>query len=132
MSGSSPAQLRAIAATLLEEAKTATTRATITELARRARITRPTLYRNHPQLVAEFLADAAQHRQTAPRPRLAQDLLERIAKLRQDNEDLRLHVEHYEEHIRRLTVDNNRLREQVEQLSAIPRLDDRRQLRTQR
>lgn len=38
-----------------------------------------------------------------------QELRDRITTLRHENEQLRLHVELYEEHIRRLTIENTRL-----------------------
>jgi AcrR family transcriptional regulator len=132
MSGpTTPAQLRKHAAALLDEARAGTARATIAELARRAGFPRPTLYRNHPDIVADFLAQAAAAAAQQPEPpRLAkptQQLVERIAKLRQQNEDLMLHIELYEEHIRRLTIENHRMSSQLAQLSNVTVLDHHRQ-----
>ncbi|HEX6340910.1 hypothetical protein [Umezawaea sp.] len=103
------AQLQAIADTLIAEAHAGTTRPSVRARAETAGTTRPTPYRNHPALVERFRA-AITTRTTAPpsTPTPAQALRERITKLRQENEQLRLHVELYEEHIRRLTVENTR------------------------
>jgi AcrR family transcriptional regulator len=126
-------RVREIATALLDEAQAGTTRATVTELARRAGITRPTLYRNHPDAVTDLLTNAAQQRETPARQRRpTQHLFERMAKLRQENEELRLHVALYEEHIRRLTIQNNRLGRTLPQSSNVARLDDRRQRDGQR
>lgn len=113
MSSGSASELRQIAATLLDQARAGDAAPTITELARRAGLARPTLYRNHPDVVADFLTRARQHQTTPQPPRPTQHLVERIAKLRQENDELRLHVEHYEDHIRRLTIENNRLTQQL-------------------
>lgn len=113
MNSVSASQLGQIAAALLEDARAGTVRPTITELARRAGFARPTLYRNHPDVVTDFLTRAAHHQGNPGPPTSTRQLHERIAKLRQENEELRLHVEHYEEHLRRLTVENNRLNEKL-------------------
>lgn len=121
-------RVREIAAALLDQAQAGTTRATVTELARRAGITRPTLYRNHPDAITDLLTHAAQQREAPARqPRPTQHLHERIAKLRQENEELRPHLALYEEHIRRLTIDNNRLNRMLTQSSDVTSLDGRRQ-----
>lgn len=89
-------------------------------LAQRARISRPTLYRNHPGLVHDFLAQVADQRQTEPRNQSAATTAEdKLAGLRGENQDLRLHVAHYEDHLRHLMIKNARLREQVANLSNV-------------
>jgi AcrR family transcriptional regulator len=126
MSTVSASELRHISAALLDQARAGTAAATITELARRSGLARPTLYRNHPDVVADFITQARQQ-QAAPRPPVpTQHLVERIARLRKENDDLRLHVEHYEEHIRRLTVENNRLRQNLAPPDNLANLDRRR------
>ncbi len=120
-------QLRAVAAQLLENAAAGRAKATITALAERAGITRPTLYRNHPAAVEDFLGQAAKMRVAtprAPRPRRAED--DKLARLRYDNEQLKLHLDLYEEHIRRLTIENSRLHTELESAAAVIRLPIRR------
>lgn len=112
------AQIQAIADDLLAEARAGTTRPSISALAERAGITRPTLYRNYHSVVTRFRADSAKLSTVvsatdgdAPpsQPTPLQELRDRITTLRHENEQLRLHVELYEEHIRRLTIENTRL-----------------------
>jgi AcrR family transcriptional regulator len=126
--------MRQHVAALLDEARAGIGRATVTELARRAGIARPTLYRNHPDAVTDLLTQAAatarRRESSSQSEKPTQHMVELIAKLRQQNEDLRLHVELYEEHIRRLTVDNNRLLTQLAQANNVAILDHRRQTRT--
>jgi AcrR family transcriptional regulator len=130
MSELTTAQVRQVAATLLDEARAGASRPTISELARRAGIARPTLYRNHPDIIADFLSHTpAARRQAGAQhpPRPSQQLAEQTARLRQQNEELRRHVDLYEEHIRRLTIENNRMRSQLAQLSNVTVLDHHRQ-----
>ncbi|GAA1956687.1 hypothetical protein [Amycolatopsis minnesotensis] len=118
---STEAQIQAVADTLLAEARAGTTRPSISALAERAGISRPTLYRNHPVLVERFRAASADSRilaaPLASTP--TQELRERITTLRRENEQLRLHVELYEEHIRRLTVENTRLASELAARSGV-------------
>jgi hypothetical protein len=65
MNNPSASQLRQIASALLQNTQAGTAPPTITELARRAGITRPTLYRNHPDVVADLLT-RIRNQQTAP------------------------------------------------------------------
>jgi AcrR family transcriptional regulator len=133
MNRPSPAQIREIAEALLDEARAGVTRPTVTELARRTGVARPTLYRSHPDVIAGFLTHAARHHEATPQPpRPTQQLVNRIAKLRQENEDLRLHVEHYEEHIRRLTIENTRIRNRLAQLNNVTSFDSHRQQQLKR
>jgi AcrR family transcriptional regulator len=96
----------------------------VSVLAARAGITRPTLYRNYPALIDKFLTaatDAATTQRTG-RPRQSRNtdqLHERITKLRNENQQLRLHLDLYEEHIRRLTIDNDKLRTEVSQATGV-------------
>lgn len=112
--------LRASADTILAEATAAGKRATVTALAQRAGMTRPTLYRNHPGLVTDFLDRAAeQHRAAPPRRTANQQLQNKLSRLRQENEDLRRHVALYEDHIRRLATENAQLREELVRLGNV-------------
>jgi AcrR family transcriptional regulator len=106
--------LHATVDALLAEARTAGTRASVSALAERAGITRPTLYRNFPGVIARLRAQSAVPESATPtstpaKPTAVQELRERITRLRHENEQLRLHLELYEEHIRRLTIENTRL-----------------------
>ena len=57
---------------------------------------------------------------TRPRPSSNTDQLhERITKLRTENQQLRLHLDLYEEHIRRLTIDNDTLRTELGQTAGV-------------
>ena len=127
MHSSATNEVRQHAESLLKQAESGTVRPTIAELARRIGITRPTLYRNHPNVVTDFLAKAARLRHEAPaQPKSNQHLIDTIAQLRQENNDLRLHVELYEEHIRRLTILNNRMSDRLANLDNVISLDQHR------
>ena len=122
--------ISAAADEVLAEALQARKRATVTALAERAAMTRPTLYRNHPGLVADFLDRAAEQRRIVPPRRTAsQQLQNKLSRLRQENEDLRRHIAIYEEHIRRLATENARLRDELAQLGDVSDLTARRQRR---
>ena len=121
------AQIQAIADTLLADARDGTTRPSISALADRAGITRPTLYRNFPDVIARFRAESATAEPTTLRRNTAvAELRERITNLRHENEQLRLHVELYEEHIRRLTVENTRLAAELAQQHGVAHLANHR------
>ena len=122
--------LRAAAEEVLGEARAAGRRATVTALAERAGMTRPTLYRNHPGLIADFLGRAAeQHRATVPRESANQQLRDKLARLRRENEDLRRHLAIYEDHIRRLVTENTQLRHELSDLGGVSNLSSYRQRR---
>lgn len=116
--------IQAAADTLLAEGRAGTVKPTVSALAARTGITRPTLYRNYPALIDKFLATAtaAATTQRATRPRPSSNtnqLHERITKLRTENQQLRLHLDLYEEHIRRLTIDNDKLRTELGQAAGV-------------
>ncbi|WP_147397361.1 TetR/AcrR family transcriptional regulator [Amycolatopsis panacis] len=80
--------IQAAADTLLAEGRAGTVRPTVSALAARAGITRPTLYRNYPALIDKFLTEAATatiQRATRSRPGGNDQLNERITKLRTGN-----------------------------------------------
>lgn len=100
------ARLQAIADALLADARDGTARPSISALADRAGITRPTLYRNFPGVIARFRAESTATEPTESstlatpgRDTAAAELRARITSLRHDNEQLRLHVELYEERV---------------------------------
>jgi hypothetical protein len=64
----------------------------------------------------------AQLPRPAKLPRPGRDLDAELAWVRRANEDLHRHVALYEEAIRQLTVDNTRLREELDQHAGITRL----------
>ena len=112
--------LRAAADAVLAEARQTGKRATVTTLAERAGMTRPTLYRNHPGLVADFLGRLAEQRHTtAPRRTPNQQLQNALSRLRRENEDLRRHLAIYEDHLRRLATENADLREELVRLGDV-------------
>jgi hypothetical protein len=49
-----------------------------------------------------------------------------VAKLRREKEDMRRHVELYEEIIRQLSVENDRLKRQLEKQAGVTDLDSHR------
>jgi hypothetical protein len=105
-------QVRAAMARLLADVEAGTARATAVALAKRVGISRPTLYRQYRHLVDELRNAAVQPEQI--RRRRLRDYHEALAKLRRRNEDLRRHVEIYEEVIRQLTSENLRLHRQLD------------------
>jgi sigma54-dependent transcription regulator len=57
---------------------------------------------------------------SGPRPNGNTDQLqERITKLRTENQQLRLHLDLYEEHIRRLTIENDKLGTELGQTAGV-------------
>jgi predicted nuclease with TOPRIM domain len=53
-------------------------------------------------------------------------LRDRITRLRTENEQLRLHLDLYEEHIRRLTIENTRLTAELVRRGSVTDLASRR------
>jgi AcrR family transcriptional regulator len=113
-------QVRAVMAQLLADAAVGTASPTATALAARVGISRPALYRHYRPLVDELLAGAAeQPRPTRPHRSPGRDLEAELARVRRANADLRRHVALYEEVIRQLTIDNTRLRGELEQHAGV-------------
>ena len=117
-------EVRSAIAHLAKQAAAGNGRPTATALAARLGISRPALYRHFRPLVDELLTAASGHEET--RRRRIRDRDNEIAKLRRQKEDLRRHVELYEEIIRQLTTDNDRLKQQVDKLAGITQIDSRR------
>jgi AcrR family transcriptional regulator len=118
------AQVRAAIAHLLQQATAGNARPTATALATHLGISRPALYRHYRPIVDELLAAASTHEDT--RRRRIRDLDGEVAKLRREKEDMRRHVELYEEIIRQLNVENDRLKRQLEKQAGVTDLDSHR------
>lgn len=118
------AQVRAAIAHLLQQATAGNARPTATALATHLGISRPALYRHYRPMVDELLAAASTHEDT--RRRRIRDLDGEVAKLRREKEDMRRHVELYEEIIRQLSVENDRLKRQLEKQAGVTDLDSHR------
>jgi len=103
------AQVRAAAAELLKAAARRG-RPAATALAARVGISRPALYRHYRPLVDELLDAAAEQAAASKRQARGAGAVcdhEELARLQRSNEELRRHVQLYEEVIRQLTVDNH-------------------------
>lgn len=102
--------------------------ATVTALANRLGVKRQTLYRNFGPTISNYLATDAARRTQAPRPRRngATDS-DTIARLRRENDELSRHLRIYEDHIRRLTIDNARLTAELNAARGVTGLAKRRQ-----
>jgi DNA-binding transcriptional ArsR family regulator len=118
------AEVRAAMTHLIKHATPAGTRPTATALAARLGISRPALYRHFRPLVEELLTTASSHEET--RRRRIRDRDGEIAKLRRERENLRRHVELYEEIVRQLTVENDQLKRQLEDQAEVAHLDSLR------
>jgi len=118
------AQVRAAIAHLLQQATAGNARPTATALATHLGISRPALYRHYRPMVDELLAAASTHEDT--RRRRIRDLDGEVAKLRREKEDMRRHIELYEEIIRQLSVENDRLKRQLEKQAGVTDLDSHR------
>jgi len=97
--------------------------ATVTALANRLGVRRQTLYRDFGPVVTDFLSRDAARRTRQPRPP-QDDTSDRktIARLRREKDELTRHLHIYEDHIRRLTVANTRLTNEVIKLSGVTHL----------
>jgi DNA-binding transcriptional ArsR family regulator len=118
------AEVRAAMTHLVKHATIAGARPTATALAARLGISRPALYRHFRPLVEELLTTASSHEEV--RRRRIRDRDGEIARLRREKEDLRRHVELYEEIIRQLTVENDQLKRQLEDQAGLAHLDSLR------
>lgn len=110
---------------VLAEAATSGRRATITAVERQLHITHPTFYRNYPQLISWFKAQASAQQPAQPAAATT-STDSALARLRRENEDLRRTVNIYAGAIRQLTVDNADLASELETQAAISHLDSHR------
>ncbi|MFF4963322.1 hypothetical protein ACFY2Z_41420 [Streptomyces sp. NPDC001222] len=112
---------------LLAQAAEAGKAATVTALARQLGVQRQTLYRDFGPAVTDYLSRDAARRTRQPRP--AKDPTsdrETIARLRREKDELTRHLHIYEDHIRRLTIENRRMQNELAKFSGVVRLSDYR------
>ncbi|MGW3202141.1 hypothetical protein ACWDBD_48115 [Streptomyces sp. NPDC001118] len=88
--------------------------ATVSALAPRLQVNRQTLYRDFPDQVTRLQTKQSRHAAALPRPRGTTTERAVITRLRQEKENLTRHLHIYEDHIRRLTVENAALRAALE------------------
>lgn len=109
----------------LDDAQASQRRPTITNVEKRLGVAHSTFYRNYPEQVEWFKDQYAQQRQTVqarqPNPKRGDDL----ARLRQENSDLRKQVRIYAEAIRQLTLNNSSLEDQIQSYNRVYRIEDR-------
>jgi AcrR family transcriptional regulator len=122
--------VRAAADELLAEHREGGAYPSVSALAKRFNVNRTTFYRHYTAITNAMLDNAAQRHTDGPKRRPPRhtdgDRDETIRRLRTENNDLRRHLEIYEEHIRMLTIDNTTHRSQLEQLAGITDLNTRR------
>jgi AcrR family transcriptional regulator len=99
-------------------------------LAKGFNVNRSTFYRHYSAITNAMLDSAAQQHADGPKRRLARhtdgDRDETIRRLRTENNDLRRHLEIYEERIRMLTIDNTNQKSQLDRLAGVTDLNARR------
>lgn len=123
-------QVRAAAEELLAAQREGGAYPTVTALAKRFDLNRTTFYR-HFAAAAEAMLDAAQQQHTDERKRRRpvrsdDDRDRALRRLRNENDNLRKHVEIYEEHLWMLTTENARLRDQLQRQAGVTDLAGRR------
>jgi hypothetical protein len=116
-------EVRAAITHLLEQAAAGNGRPTATALATRLGISRPALYRHFRPAIDELLTTARPHEEA--RRRRIRDRDSEFAKCRRENEGLRRHIKLYEEIIRQLTTENDRLKQQLERQAGVTHIDSR-------
>lgn len=124
-------QVRLAMAQVMAEAAENGRRPTVSAVEVRLDVTHATFYRNYPELIEEFKAQIAEHRESK-KPANAEPGAspeEVVARLRRENEDYRKLVKIYAESIRQLSVDNTRLREAAESRAGVADLSERRERR---
>jgi AcrR family transcriptional regulator len=127
------AQIRAAADTLLAAHRDGGAYPSVSALAKEFDINRTTFYRHFPTIAQYLLDTAACQQSEGPKarrpPTKADDRDAVIRRLRNENSDLRRHLDIYEEHIRMLTIENARQREQLELNAGVTDITDRRSSR---
>lgn len=91
-------------------------------LARRLGLANTTFRRNYPGIVAELTAQAASRPQATAPPGRYQQLEQTAAELRRDNQQLRDHLDLAAAVIQRLTLENQRVRRQLEDAAKVTRI----------
>jgi AcrR family transcriptional regulator len=102
----------------------------VSELAKHFAVNRTTFYRHFAPIAKAMLDTAGQQHTEGPKrrrpPRQDGECDQIIRRLRDENTNLRRHVELYEEHLRMLTMENAKLTEQLQQLAGITEISSRR------
>jgi len=113
---------------VLAEAEGAQRAATVSALAQHLGVSRQTLYRDFGEQTAALLTRDAERRSgiPAPRGRTTDTDGQTIARLRREKDELTRHLHIYEDHIRRLTLDNARLTDELAKLTGVADLSARR------
>jgi len=125
------ARVRETLAQMRAEADAGTTRVSVLGLARRLGISNATFWRNYREIATEIRRAP----ETAGKPARASqagneaELADRNASLRQERGALAGQLEAALAHLRRLTMDNARLREELEAARAVSHLDTARATR---
>jgi transposase-like protein len=95
----------------------------VTALANQFGVNRTTFYRHFAAITDTMLDAAGQQHTDGPKrrrpPRQTTEPEQALRRLRTENEDLRRHLEIYEEQLRMLTTENKRLRELIEEQAAV-------------
>jgi AcrR family transcriptional regulator len=123
-------EVRATADELLTEHREGGAYPSVSALAKGFNVNRSTFYRHYSAITNAMLDSAAQQHADGPKRRLPRhtdgDRDETIRRLRTENNDLRRHLEIYEEHIRMLTIDNTNQKSQLDRLAGVTDLNARR------
>ena len=125
------ARVRETLAQMRAEADAGTTRVSVLGLARRLGISNATFWRNYREIAIEIRQAPETPGKPAPASRLANEaeLADRNASLRRERDALAGQLEAALAHLRRLTTDNARLREELEAARAVSHLDTARATR---
>jgi AcrR family transcriptional regulator len=102
----------------------------VSALAKHFGINRTTFYRHYSPIATAMLDQAAQQHSEGSGRRRRHDYPDErddtIRRLRAENSDFRRHLEIYEEHLRMLTIENDRQKQQLEQIAGVTDLNVRR------
>lgn len=101
----------------------------VSALAKQFKVNRTTFYRHFAPIATAMLDTAGQQHAEGPKrrrpPRQDDERDQIIRRLRDENTDLRRHIELYEEHLRMLTMENSKLTEQLQQLAGVTKISVR-------
>lgn len=125
------ARVRETLAQMRAEAQSGATRVSVLGLARRLGMSNATFWRNYREIATEIrqAPETSGESARASQPRNEAKLADRNASLRRERDTLAGQLEAALAHLRRLTVDNARLREELEATRAVSRLDTARAMR---
>jgi AcrR family transcriptional regulator len=122
--------VRAVAGELINTHLAGGAYPSVSALAKHFGINRTTFYRHYSPIATAMLDQAAQQHSEGSRRRRRHDHPDEcddaIRRLRAENSDLRRHLEIYEEHLRMLTIENGRQKQQLEQIAGVTDLNARR------